>query len=1393
MRRLAVIIGLLAMMLGLDALKASTLPGKNPMTLAAIGFVLLAAFTVAEIGSLLRLPKVTGYIVSGVVLGPSVADILSTQVVTEMKMFNTLALGLIATGAGLELDLRQIGRLYKTLATTIVSKVLIGAAVVGGTFYLIQTTTGVLPLDGRSQVLAVTLVLAALSVGTSPAIALAVMNETRARGRLMDLVLGHAVLKDLVVVVLLAVAVAASRSLIGQAGGDENVILLVAEELGSSILAGLVLGALLIAYIRFVHAEMLLFVAAMILVVSEVGRALHLELLLVFITAGFVVRNFSKYEHELMGPVQMVALPVFVVFFTNAGAGIDLSATWRILPLAAALCAARAVVYVMASRIGGRVGGESEYVRKNAWLGYLPQAGVTLGLVGLAAQQLPSLASQITSTGMAVVALNLLVGPITLRRALKGAGEVAEEGAEEHSAPAAVATELALAEPPPEEAERLAELADRLGQPELAAIVAELYQKLWARSESIVREPLESWQQTLTQTQHELLADDDWTLRLEAWAIDARSEDMERRVELSRALFEALADEVRACPAVVTVPMTADDRRVYSGDSWRVRLRKRGATLARVFTFGKSGRLRRVPVGLVARHELEPRVARLALELLGVWCRTQAHVVEELRRLAEKKHDLETTRRTVSEELDAVHDRFEAQAKTLLLDGLSTMVDPLRLAGGPALPPRKLRLSAVEPQVAGALAELDARAEAWAHVLEADRGALLLQVELAHMEARLSASLEQTVLEPAAHALENIEAVVDTVRFKLETIRDTLPPERPLSDGERGGFVDRCALACDEDLTRQLERGAARLRAAASAHSVAVEARAVIERLPETLVLARADTPAFRAAEPDHVQTRRVPLRSEASELVIRRLLPGIDEQVRTITEIVAATAGRIREAIDIAQHALEAHGSEDGSEEREMTKDAFDRALSRLAEHLQALDDGIQKSSEGIRTQARTALDDLARLGESEESARAAAGGLLSRWIQRARRATAPGAEWLHAGLERLSRIVDRVSGSQISRDVRRRVTEEAFDAADIRDYAERWQRTGELPKDYQKLFLLEPVREHRLFSAYEAELRSILAAERDWLGGAASSALLVGSHGSGRTSMLNLCELELSAPRLLRPEPLEWRRDVGIVEALSIELGVRPRRSALIAALSETKTTILLDDLEQWFPADVKGLRELEGFLDLVVATRKVAFWLVAAEASTLSLFEECVSVRESFAKVVSLEPLGTEALASAIEQRHRLSGRKVVYPRTVASRVLARLQRADDRSLYFSVLARVSDGNLSRAFAIWLKSIGVDTTGNVAPEVHRTLSLTLPFLDRLPPPVAAMLLEMMRFGPMEEADLAKSLQLGPAEARRHLHFLTTSGLVEPIGTGRGEVRIVRAVRPLVLQGLRSMGVRS
>jgi hypothetical protein len=703
---------------------------------------------------------------------------------------------------------------------------------------------------------------------------------------------------------------------------------------------------------------------------------------------------------------------------------------------------------------------------------------------------------------------------------------------------------------------------------------------------------------------------------------------------------------------------------------------------------------------------------------------------------------------------------------------------------------KKIRYSEVDPQVRELLRSLDAGGDKWRDALDADQGSLRLSVELAMIEAELSRSLETSVLTPAATAFETIEAVVDSVRHKLSSVRDALPKDGQLAAEERESLLDQCSKACDDDIARSLERGAARLRAAASAHLVAVEARAVIEGLPESILLARSDTPVLFASDPGEVRTRRVALRQAANVLVIERLLPGVDEQIRDMTTTVAKTSGLIRESADIAAHALESHGAEAGAEDREAMREAFERALTRLDEHLTALDEGIERASVGIRLGAETALDDLARLADEGDVVAAESGGVLWRLLRRGRVALVPAVDSIKERVRSASALVQRIGGSQISQDVLRHVGESEVAAADIWQHAKRYRAEDSAPADYARLFKLEPVREHRLFTAYESELREIIQCERAWLSGSGSSTLLVGPRGSGRTSMLNLCELELSAPRLLRPQPIEWRRGIGLVDAVAIELGVRPRRQAVVRALKEVKTTVLLDDLEQWFSPDVRGLRELEHFLDLVIATTDSTFWLAATAKDALALLEESVNVREPFSNLVSLEPLGPNALADAIEGRHVLSGRRVHYPATFASGVLRRLRQTDDRLLYFSVLARVADGNLSRALSTWLKSVGFDDDGHVTPQIHKTFSLGMPYLTRFPAAVVGILVQLSRFGPMSEEELTKSLCLDITETRRHVHFLVAAGLVEPTASNQHALGVPADLRPLVFQSLRSMG---
>ncbi|MHC4599242.1 MAG: hypothetical protein ACYS47_09585, partial [Planctomycetota bacterium] len=65
-----------------------------------LGFVLLAAYVVGLLGETLRLPRITGYILTGVLFGPYLLDFVGFEVLDSLEVFNDMAMGFIGLAAG---------------------------------------------------------------------------------------------------------------------------------------------------------------------------------------------------------------------------------------------------------------------------------------------------------------------------------------------------------------------------------------------------------------------------------------------------------------------------------------------------------------------------------------------------------------------------------------------------------------------------------------------------------------------------------------------------------------------------------------------------------------------------------------------------------------------------------------------------------------------------------------------------------------------------------------------------------------------------------------------------------------------------------------------------------------------------------------------------------------------------------------------------------------------------------------------------------------------------------------------------------------------------------------------------------------------------------------------
>ena len=429
MRRAAILVLLVGAMQLVLPLGAGGGHGASAQALMVFGFLILAAYTVGELATPLRLPKLTGYLFAGLLVGPSVLGIVSQEAVEELAPVSRLAIALIAFLAGAELRWGEVRERGRTLMSILGAEMTLQFAAIVGVLMAFRSQLPFLSDTTTVEALALSALVASVAVVHSPAVVMALLTETRARGPVARTTLGIVLVADVVVVLLFSGALALARGLVPGSGATGDVSGSgVLWELGGAILVGTVLGGAVALYLRFVQRELFLFAIIVAFFGAEIARLVHVETLLTLLVAGFVTENATRRgSEELLHAMERSAAPVFVVFFALAGASIALGEVAAIWPLALAVVAVRGLAVAGGSVLGARLARAGEMERRYVWMGLIPQAGVAIGLVTVIAENYPERGGPMRTLLLAVIAINQLVGPILARWALGRSGEVAGE------------------------------------------------------------------------------------------------------------------------------------------------------------------------------------------------------------------------------------------------------------------------------------------------------------------------------------------------------------------------------------------------------------------------------------------------------------------------------------------------------------------------------------------------------------------------------------------------------------------------------------------------------------------------------------------------------------------------------------------------------------------------------------------------------------------------------------------------------------------------------------------------------------------------------------------------------------------------------------------------------
>ena len=409
----------------------------NLNTLLDLAIMIFAGMFCGRMAKHVHLPNVTGYLVAGLLIGPSVFGLLSEDFLTTINIISDVALGFIAFSIGNEFKMSYFKRVG-------VAPIVI--ACLESLFAVVFVVLGLLI---AGQPLPFSLVLGAIAAATAPAATIMVIKQYKAKGPVVDLLLPIVALDDAVGLIVFAVSFGMAKTF--SSGAALSVVSVLVSPL-LEVIASLALGSLLgLAYTyveRFFHSRSKRLCVAITFVILAVSLSMmeftipgtEIEVgfssLLVCMMLGTIFCNICPSSEELMAKTDRWTAPLFVLFFVISGAELDLSVFSDVT------CVLIGLVYILFRSLGKITGAgiSSKFMKcepvVQKWLGLtlLPQAGVALGM-SITVAELGAEGAIIRSIVLFSVLIYELVGPMLTKIALTKAGEIHPK--EETPAPAA--------------------------------------------------------------------------------------------------------------------------------------------------------------------------------------------------------------------------------------------------------------------------------------------------------------------------------------------------------------------------------------------------------------------------------------------------------------------------------------------------------------------------------------------------------------------------------------------------------------------------------------------------------------------------------------------------------------------------------------------------------------------------------------------------------------------------------------------------------------------------------------------------------------------------------------------------------------------------------------------
>ncbi len=382
----------------------------------SLAAMLFCGFLMTRVTKRIRLPNVTAYILTGILLGPYCFNVIPGDLIVNLGFLSDIALAFIAfsTGEFFKFStLRENG--MKVVVITLAESLLATVLVFILTFFILGIN------------LAFSAVLAALAAATAPASTMMTIRQTGAKGDFVNTLLQVVALDDIVGLVAYSAAISvATATLANKAFSVMSIVLPLLQNL-FIIAVGLFLGWVLYLILKNRSKDnKLIITVAFLFLLCGISALFDISPLLGCMAMGTIYINLSD-DSKLFKAMNYFSPPILLLFFVRSGLNFKLDSLFTSSSFGSHPLILIGVLYFIVRIIGKYFGafagclvtGKSRKVRDYLGLALVPQAGVAIGLAALGARTLGGEMGQALETIiLASSVLYEMIGPACAKLSL---------------------------------------------------------------------------------------------------------------------------------------------------------------------------------------------------------------------------------------------------------------------------------------------------------------------------------------------------------------------------------------------------------------------------------------------------------------------------------------------------------------------------------------------------------------------------------------------------------------------------------------------------------------------------------------------------------------------------------------------------------------------------------------------------------------------------------------------------------------------------------------------------------------------------------------------------------------------------------------------------------------